>query len=159
MSEKPKKYKKKSPVNSIVAGDKNKRHTLPEWLKPYQFQPGVSGNPKGPSVKLANEVKAFTGGGTEMVHVMIRIMRGESIPGVMGTPTYNHVQESARWLAEQAFGKAPLMMAADDGTYNLQRLLYVELSKRSGEAGVYDITDESILLQGLEENGTDKKPD
>jgi hypothetical protein len=154
---KPSQYRpKKVPENSTPAGTEK---TIPPWLIPYQFKPGQSGNPKGPQVGIANEIKRMTGGGMELIHVLVRIMRGERIPGVWGTPTYRDVRDCAVELLERAFGKAPLKINADGEVYDLQRLLYVELSRRKDESGVFDISDEKLLEQGLADQQSVQDPD
>lgn len=125
----------------------------PSDLKPYLFKPGQSGNPLGskPNHTLVSRIKSVTSNGMEMADVMIKIMRGQKIKGVWGTPSYKDVINATTWLAEQVFGKAPLTISESNGsTYELQKLLYIELKGHKDVSGVFDIPEGTVLEQDLE---------
>lgn len=121
----------------------------PEWLEPYHFKPGQSGNPHGRGLALANRIKEITGGGVEMADVMIKIMRGQKIEGVYGKPSYKDVREATMWLAEQVFGRAPIKIDADtDGSgQDLITLIYLQLRKQSDPAS-RDLTTSHVIDVG-----------
>jgi len=132
-------------------GKKQKYKPQALRILPYAWKPGQSGNPAGrPSHQtMTNEIKRLTGGGIEMAHVMLKIMRAETIPGVWGSPTYKDIREATVWLAEQCFGRAPLTIAANDDTYDLQRILLLELTKRANDPGVFTIEPETISTKDM----------
>ncbi len=70
-----------------------------------QFRPGVSGNPGGhpqPATKeLARYIRDVTRNGTELVEVVLGILRDE-------TAGHNIRLQAVDWLANRAFGKAPV---------------------------------------------------
>lgn len=121
-----------------------------EWLKPYHWKKGQSGNTSGAKFNMVKEIKALTGDGIEMVHAMVRLMRGEKWPGFKYPPKYEIIHDSAKWLAEMAFGKAPIMVAGDNGSiHEIQKILYMELVKHGNEPGIFDVSEGTVLGQDL----------
>lgn len=121
-------------------------------LKPYQWKKGQSGNPSGKhgtNSALVNRIKELTGGGVEMIDVMVRLMRGEKMEGVAWAPNYFIRFEAAKWLAEYGFGKAPLQLNAGEGTYDLQRILLVELTKRPNDNNIFDVEPEAMGTENM----------
>ncbi len=120
------------------------------WLKKYHWKPGQSGNPKGnhaDNALLVTRIKELTGGGVEMVDAMVRIMRGEIFPGFKWPPKYETIFEASKWLAEYAFGKAPLQLQNSNGeNIDLLKIIYVELSKaQKDQGGVFDLKPEHTV--------------
>jgi len=68
------------------------------------FPKGVSGNPGGRPRGLAAYVRENTGGGEEVVELMLGVMRGDVIGGQV--PRIRDRMDAATWLADRAFGKA-----------------------------------------------------
>ena len=120
-------------------------------IQKYQWKKGCkSPNPLGPKASYIQRIKELTGGGVEMVDTMVKLMRGQKIKGVNGYLTYNHIITATTWLAEQIFGKAPLMVSNGNGqTFELQKLLYMELVKSGTESGTYNVKETSLLGQDL----------
>ncbi len=115
-------------------------------IRPYQWQPGKSGNPSGRGKKLIHEIEQLTDGGLEMIHAMINLMRGKKWPGFTRRPSYMLVFEATKWLAEQKFGKAPLMVQNQDGERtDFLELIYKELTKTNGAEGVFDLKPEHTI--------------
>jgi hypothetical protein len=122
----------------------------PEWLKPYHFQKGKSGNPSGghgDNALLITRIKELTGDGVEMVDAIVRIMRGEILPGFKWPPKYETILEASIWLAERYFGKAPLQLQNSNGeNIDLLKIIYVELSKAQKEqGGTFDLKPEHTI--------------
>lgn len=115
-------------------------------LEPYKWKKGIkSPNPTGRGLKLSNEIRDITGGGIEMVHAMVRLMRGEKFPGYKYPPKYETVLESAKWLAEQVWGKAPMKLIDSNGEQvDLIKMLYVELTKKP-DTGVFDLKEAHVI--------------
>jgi hypothetical protein len=86
------------------------------WLRPWQ--PGQSGNPAGrpPSfLDLAVQVRHLTHNGTELVHLLLAIARGDAIPlpGRNGNralhpqrPNLNQRMQAAQLLLDRGWGRA-----------------------------------------------------
>ena len=136
------------------------RHPITEHLKPYHFQKGKSGNANGRSPHLVYEIKKLTSNGIEMAHVMVKIMRGQKIPGVIGNPTYKDVRESCMWLAERVFGKSPISFKLpEDGEMDLLKAIYMEWQKLPGDQGRFELKNDHIIdVNPIEKNGTNTDP-
>lgn len=121
------------------------------WLEPYRFKPGKVYNPGGRPLKLANEIKQLTGGGMEMIHTMINIMRGQKDKHYKYPPKYETRLEATKWLADHVWGKAPMVLTADGtpGTMEIQKLLYIELTRHTNDAGVFDVSETAVLGQDM----------
>jgi hypothetical protein len=142
-----------------------------EWLKPYHWQPGQSGNHLGPTTpplrSLAAEIRRQTGYGRELAGLYLAIMRGEPIkcPGkpkkrgkdeprfkeLWVRPTLEHRMQAAEWLANRGWGKAKETIELTGEASPAQRL---ELLRRLSEPERIQLR--AILARALtgESNGT-----
>jgi hypothetical protein len=142
-----------------------------DWLKPYHWQPGQSGNHLGPTTpplrSLAAEIRRQTGSGRELAALYLAIMRGEPIkcPGtnrkslknspklkdLWVRPTLEHRMQAAEWLANRGWGKAKETIELTGEASPAQRL---ELLRRLSEPERVQLR--AILARALtgESNGT-----
>ena len=137
--------------SELKKGDSTKERP---WLEPYKWKPGKSANPSGrPSKKvLVDEIRALTGNGVELVHAVMKIARGMKLEGYKYGPKYETQLEALKWLVEFVYGKAPFQMLDENASIgDVQRILYMELTKKKDDPGVFDVPSIELLEQGLED--------
>lgn len=81
----------------------------------YQFKPGQSGNPGGRPRGFSRYIRQQTKDGTELVDLMVKVLRGEPVNGQRRKPTLRDRMDAATWLADRGFGKPsqPLEVETD----------------------------------------------
>lgn len=96
-----------------------------------------------------------------MIDVMVRLMRGQKFDKFKYPPKYDIIFEAAKWLAERLWGKEPIKLLDGSGNvFELQRLLYVELTKHKDVNGVFDVpADVATIETTLKEDGPKPPPD
>tara|TARA_Y100000310_G_scaffold319113_1_gene373988 strand:+ start:724 stop:1155 length:432 start_codon:yes stop_codon:yes gene_type:complete len=130
--------KTKPSENSLVA----------DSPKPWQFQPGVSGNPGGRPGGLAARVREATKDGQDPIDFLIRVLRNSpKLPQL----SLSHRIDAAKELLDRGFGKS--VQYSEDVTPNRRPLQGVTLQQINL---ILSIPEEKLLK--LVEGMTDEVP-
>ena len=70
---------------------------------------------------LASYIRETTAGGTEMVDLMVAVMRGETINGTK--PKIKDMTDAASWLSDRGFGKPITSVEATSRSMNVDMTL------------------------------------
>ena len=102
--------------------------------KPWQFQPGVVQNPGGRPKGLARLARELTDNGADLVRFFVAVFNGKAPLGSDGTVVAHKVShgdrvDAAKWLADRAFGKAPVVVVVDDDDEAIEPEYTVEFLK------------------------------
>lgn len=101
------------------------------------LEKGPEGRPKG----LVAYLKSKTNNAFEAADLVIKVMRGETLPGLNQPPGYFYRIDAAKYIIERSWGsKAPLITdSPEDGQYDIHQILLVHLQRNKDKPGMFSI--------------------